>query len=179
VSGTERKITVAKPLSILLNLKEIHIGRYEDRVEFVFEDSQLKKKFIITRTLKVVVGNKTEHEALMPKAPYVPQVRTTRKPIREVIGGEKPPSLNAIPYIGKLPKATIPSHLASLLSGTQSTSKTVAQTRNMFMPAVLNTETYGRHFKTLVWVEEYKMECVYFASCSLRSLTQSHFLDLI
>jgi len=148
-----------KPLTVTLSLKQTNIGRYEERVEFIFEDTQLKK-FIIIRTLKVVVGNQAEHQALMPSAPYVPRVRITRQPMREIIEGIKPPALHAIPYIGGLPKAEIPARLVSTLSGSQATANTVAQVRNIFLPASLDTDTYGRYFKHLLWVEEYKMECV-------------------
>ncbi|KAF8805634.1 hypothetical protein BYT27DRAFT_7296293 [Phlegmacium glaucopus] len=53
--------------------KQAHIGRYQDRLKVIFEDMQLKKRFIITRALKAIRGNKAEHKELRPKAPYVPR----------------------------------------------------------------------------------------------------------
>ncbi len=151
---------MTRPLSIVMELKQSFIGRYEDRVEFVFEDSQLKQRFIISRTLRAIVGNATEHEALAPKVPYTPRVRSTRKPIQKVVEGVKPPALNAIPYTRKLPEAAIPSHLASVLSSPEGTAKIVSQIRKRFLPAALNSKTYGPYFKQLLWAEEHQAECV-------------------
>ncbi|KAF8895854.1 RNA helicase [Gymnopilus junonius] len=149
VSGTVRKIS-SRPL--------ITIGRYEDRVEFLFEDTQLKKRFIISRLLKATVGNKADHEALMPIAPYVPRVRTTRRPVREVVEGIKPPALNAVPYVGHLPKAAIPPQLQTILSSSQSTKQITAQVQKIYIPDVFDSTSYDRLFKHLLWIEECKME---------------------
>jgi hypothetical protein len=56
-----------------------------------------KKKFIITRALKAIVGNKGEHEELQPKTPYIPRSTSKGSPIHEVVehlpsGG--PPSVS-------------------------------------------------------------------------------------
>ncbi|KAF8954804.1 P-loop containing nucleoside triphosphate hydrolase protein [Flammula alnicola] len=158
VSVVDRQVISTRPLPLTLTFKQIHIGRYEDRVEFLFGDSQLKKRFIISRTLKAIVGNRAEHEALMPATPYIPRLRTSRKAVVKVVEGIKPPALNAIPYIGRLPKASIPSTLQSILSSSQSTKDVSAQVRKIFMPTDFNSNTYDPHFKHLLWVEEYKME---------------------
>jgi helicase MOV-10 len=154
------EISITRPLSVVMELKHSFIGRYEDRIEFVFEDSQLKQHFIISRTLRAIVGNAAEHEALAPKVPYTPRTRSTRKPIQKVVEGVKPPALNAIPYIGKLPRSVIPSHLASILSNPEGTAKIVSQIRMRFLPATLNSKSYGPYFKQLLWAEEYQAECV-------------------
>ncbi|KAJ3508690.1 hypothetical protein NLJ89_g5619 [Agrocybe chaxingu] len=158
LSGTSRNVTSSRPLTLTLVFKQPFVGRYEDRVEFRFEDTQLRKRFVISRTLKAIVGNKAEHEALQPRTPYVPRSRTARKAIAEIIEGVRPPALNAIPYVGRLPKADIPTQLQGILSGSESTSRLISHVRRVFLPEALNSVNYyGRHFKYLLWIEEYKM----------------------
>lgn len=137
--------------------KQSHIGRYQDRVEFMFEDIQLQKRFLICRTLQAIVGSKADHQLLQPKAPYVPKERLVRQPELTVVEGIAPPSLTVIPYVFKLPQANIPKPLLSTLSN-GSVSETVKSVRRMFLPSVLNSDSYARHFKHLLWVEEFRME---------------------
>jgi helicase MOV-10 len=73
VTSPKREISNLRPLSLIIGFRQGFLGRYHDRLELIFEDTQLKKRFIITRALKAIVGNKAEHEALQPKVPYVPR----------------------------------------------------------------------------------------------------------
>jgi len=158
--GSERKIVMTKPLSFTVEMTERYIGRYEDRAEFLFEDTQLKAQFLITRTLRGIVGNSAEHQALAPKTPYVPRERTARKPIQDVVEGVRPPALKSIPYVGKLTRATIPSNLSSILSSSRVAAELVPIVKERFMPSVLNVDTYSRWFKQLLWTEEFQAEYV-------------------
>ena len=158
ITSPGRNLSNLRPLTIAIGFKQAYIGRYQDRLELIFEDTQLKKRFIITRALKAIVGNKTEHEALRPKAPYVPRSRSQRDPILQIVEGIKPPANSAIPYVGRLPKAQIPTRLQTLLSSKDPVSKVTAQIRKIFIPNVLNSESYGQHFKHLLWIEENQME---------------------
>ncbi|KAF8156821.1 RNA helicase [Crassisporium funariophilum] len=151
------KVT-SRPPSFALSFKQAYAGRYEDHIEFVFEDTQLKQRYVIVRTLKAIVGNKVEHEALQPRAPYVPRPRSTRKAILEVVEGVKPPALNAVRYIAPLPRATIPANLQINLLSSEPTSKTAARIKKYFMPVNLDSTSYSRYFKHLLWIEEFKME---------------------
>ncbi|KAF8156820.1 RNA helicase [Crassisporium funariophilum] len=175
------KVT-SRPPNFALIFKQAYVGRYEDRLEFVFEDTQLKKRFVIVRTLKAIVGNKAEHEALQPRAPYVPRSRSTRKAILEIVEGVKPPSLNAIRYISPLPRANIPTNLQTNLSSSESTSKITARIKKLFMPANLDSTSYSRHFKHLLWVEEFKMEQDLerydIISATLNKHNQYHYLEV-
>ena len=155
--STSRTITFGKPLLFKVTLRQKHIGRCEDRLEIVFEDVQLRKRFVIARALRAIVGSKADHELLKPKAPYVPRNRTTRQPETQVVEGVLPPSLKAIPYVVSLPHANIPGPLSSALS-TSSSSDIISRIRRVFLPLVLDSETYGRHFKNLLWIEEFRME---------------------
>jgi len=158
--GTARNVTTRIPIQLHISFKQPHMGRYEDRLELVFEDTQLNKQFIIARRLKAIVGNKAEHEALQPKTPYMPRTHSSREIILEqdVMEGVKPPALKAMRYVVPLPKANIPTHLHNILAGSETTTKVLATVRKVFMPQVLNSDTYGRHFKHLLWVEEFKSE---------------------
>jgi len=153
-----RTLTRLRSLKVVIAFQQAHIGRYEDRLELVFEDSHLRKRFIIARTLKGIVGDKETHDALKPKSPYVPRSRSIRKEVGDVIKGVKPASLNGIPYVGPLPRATIPAHLQSILAGSESVARVTTQIRKVFLPAQLNSSNYGRQFRHLLWIEEFKME---------------------
>lgn len=135
----------------------MYIGRYEDRLEMTFEDIQLKKQFLISRVVNAVVGNKEEHEKLKARAPYVPRRRTERKPEARIVEGVKPPSLNIIPYVGRLPKAPIPSGLLAMVSE-GSVKETVDRLRRAYLPATLDSDSFARHFRTLIWIEEQRSE---------------------
>lgn len=130
-------------------------GRADDRLELVFEDQQLNTQFIICRPIHITVGDSAAHKALQPKAPYVPKIRTTRHPETKVVEGEKPPALGAVPYVVKLPKFDIPKNLLTTLA-TGSVPETVRRLREIFLPPTIEGASYGRHFRHLIWVEEYK-----------------------
>ncbi|KAF8217659.1 P-loop containing nucleoside triphosphate hydrolase protein [Mycena galopus ATCC 62051] len=143
--------------SFTVTLRQNHNGRAENRLEILFEDLQLRQRFIIARILRVVVGNREDHHNLRPVAPYKPRKRTARQPETKVVEGIPPPSLKAIPYVVPLPKAPIPTNLASALS-TGNTTTIVANVRRLFLPHVLDSNTYALHFKHLLWIEEFRME---------------------
>ncbi len=133
-------------------------GICTDRVEIYFEDTKLNQKFTIARSLQAKVGEQAAYAALQPVAPFVPRKRTARAVERDVVEGERPPALNAIPYKIKLPHSPIPDRMLPLLSNKGSIADTVTQLRDAFLPEQLNSSTYGRHYKTLLWAEEYRSE---------------------
>ena len=58
-----------------------------------------------------------------------------------------------------LPHAEIPAHITFALKyGT--TRVQVENIKNSALPGTFDAATYGRHFKTLLWVEEFQMEYV-------------------
>ncbi|KAJ7669407.1 P-loop containing nucleoside triphosphate hydrolase protein [Mycena polygramma] len=152
-----RTIGYNKTYPFTVTLRQAHNGRAEDRLEILFEDVQLRKHFIIARILRVIVGNRDDHELLRPIAPYVPRKRSARQPETSVVEGVLPTSLKAVPYVVPLPKAPIPSNLASALS-TGSTTSIVTNVRRLYLPPLLDSNTYARHFKHLLWIEEFRME---------------------
>ncbi|KAI0027031.1 P-loop containing nucleoside triphosphate hydrolase protein [Vararia minispora EC-137] len=138
-------------------LKQTLRGHFNDRLQITFEDTVLQQHFIIIRKIKAVIGNPSEYELLKPRTPYVPRPRAAREPEETVILGPPPPALSVVKWVVKLPQAPIPPNLATLLaSGTA--GEVVEQLRRTVLPKVLNTETYGRHWKNVIWAEEHRME---------------------
>lgn len=48
-----------------------NLGRFEARVEVLFEDTRSQERFVIARPVLVTIGNVEEHRALQPITPYV------------------------------------------------------------------------------------------------------------
>jgi helicase MOV-10 len=140
-------------------LKQTYIGRYEDRLEMSFQDLQTKKKFFISRALRVIIGSKEGHEQLKASKPYVPRSAAPRKVERKIIRGIKPPALTSIPYVKKFKQALIPKRLQDAVSN-GSTPEIIERTRSDFLPPTLDSQSHARHFKTLLWVEEQRAQYV-------------------
>ena len=87
VNFTADKIIYGRDTRLTIKFTQIYRGRYEDRAEILFEDTQLGKEFVIVRPLRVIVGSRADHAALQPTAPYVPRRRTNRAPANEVVPG--------------------------------------------------------------------------------------------
>ncbi|KAF6757614.1 RNA helicase [Ephemerocybe angulata] len=159
-------ITLRSPATVTFKFKERFIGRYDDRLELTFKDAQLNKIFIISRPVGAIIGSEVDHEALKPISPYIdPRLRSggraARAPVSKVIEGVAPPSANAVNYVLPLPRAAMPKHLLDLLSVAEqggSLKQLIGDVRKIFMPNVLNSATYARHFKCLLWAEEFRTE---------------------
>ncbi|KAF8632166.1 hypothetical protein AX17_004907 [Amanita inopinata Kibby_2008] len=155
--GSNREVTPRLCVKLTVTLNQQHIGRYEDRLEMTFQDLVLKKQFLISRPVRAIVGNKADHEMLKAKTPYVPRQRTTRRIETRVVDGVAPPSLKMIPYVGKLPKAEIPRQLLETLSG-GTTKEVIDRIRRIYLPTTLDSDSFGRHFRHLLWIEEVRTE---------------------
>lgn len=153
------RIVFGRDLAIAVNFQHSYRGMYNARIEFVFEDTSLKQQFAIVRTLRAIVGDSAEYERLRPTAPFKPKKRTTRQSETEIVPGDPPPALNAIPYVVTLPFNPVPDRISSALSR-GSTTEIIEHFRTSLLPNHLESDTYGRHFKYLLWAEEYRSECV-------------------
>ncbi|RXW14391.1 hypothetical protein EST38_g11467 [Candolleomyces aberdarensis] len=151
-------ITSRSPITVIFKFTQRYIGRYDDRIEFIFEDTLLRKKFVISRQLQVVIGSEADHAVLRPVAPYVPRERKARTPETTVVPGIAPSATNAIPYVVKLPRAPIPKHLLDLLSGSKPLREQIADVQRLYITGPLSTRTYARRFKHLLWIEEHRTE---------------------
>ncbi|KAH8804322.1 RNA helicase [Flagelloscypha sp. PMI_526] len=150
-------ISSSQHTKIAVSFTQTFIGRFKDRIDIILEDIQLQKQFIISRPLEVIVGSRSDHEALRPRAPYKPRRRTARDPEVQVEPGIKPPSLDAVPYVVPLPHANIPGTLKELLAR-GSGNQVMEDLRKSVLPPILNAQSYGRHEKYLLWIEEAQME---------------------
>ncbi|KAG1738706.1 RNA helicase [Suillus lakei] len=145
------------PTAIGVRFSTPHSGRMDDRLEILFEDTALRVTFVIARALKAIVGSQADYELLKPIAPFQPRQRTRAQPETQVVSGVPPPSKNIIPYTIKLPKAQPSESLLVALSETSS-GKALDHVRRVFLPKVIDSSTYSRYFKTLLWTEEHRME---------------------
>ncbi|EMD34731.1 hypothetical protein CERSUDRAFT_54531 [Gelatoporia subvermispora B] len=150
-------VSYGKEVSCPITFRQNNVGRFYDRIEFTFEDTLLKSRFVIIRTVKATVGSSADYELLRPVAPYVPRKRVARNPETELVPGVPPDTLRSIKYVVPLPDAEIPKWLSSLLSQGARSSVT-SRIRQSALPASLTSETHGRHFSNLLWVEEYQMD---------------------
>ncbi|KAJ8688713.1 hypothetical protein PTI98_013472 [Pleurotus ostreatus] len=146
-----------KSVQVHVTFRQTYTGRYHDRVDILFEDSQLKKRFTISRPLTAIVGNKEDHDMLRPKTPFVPQKRLARQPEVDVVPPELPASTKAVPYVVPLPLALIPRHFSNIFTS-GSYAHVLHTIRKSFLPQSFNSESYGRHFKHLLWTEEFQSE---------------------
>ncbi|TFK72809.1 RNA helicase [Pluteus cervinus] len=146
-------------IQVKVTLQTNYVGRYDDRIEFLFEDLQAKYKFVISRPVRAVVGDRADHQSLRPVAPFVPRPRTRRQREEDVVAGPPLPEASAIQYTTRLLPANIPPHLADVLSK-QSQREVVAAVKQDYLPQILSTATYSRHFKTLVWIEEFQADLI-------------------
>jgi len=87
VHFTANKIIYGQETRLTISFTQSYRGRYHDRAEILFEDTQLGKEFVIVRPLRVIVGSREDYAALRPTAPYVPRRRTNRPPATEVVPG--------------------------------------------------------------------------------------------
>lgn len=138
------------------------LGRFEDRLELTFEDFHLSKRFAIVRPVAVIVGNREDHEAIKPTAPYVPRVRKAAIPERSLAidEGPKPPALAEVKWVVRLPTYDIPSALEDVIASTRNSRELITRLKTDFLPSRLRTDSYTRHFQTLLHVEEAQLKFV-------------------
>jgi helicase MOV-10 len=139
-----------------VTLRKAAIGRYEDRLEFVFEDPEHHSQFTIVRRVVAIVGSKEVYNHIKPQVPYAPRPKIESAPPRGVVPGIRPPRLGAIAWKGRLKTYYVPETI-SLIMATGSTSDQIAKIRGTVLPSHLNNQTYSQHFKPLLWIEELRM----------------------
>ena len=134
-------------------------GRFDDRVELIFEDVLLSKRFCITRPLKAAVGVSSDYEALRAVAPYVRPKRRRLEPIGEIVPGVPPESIVKFKWVVTLPKYESPRDLTKMLTG-GSASDLVKRVRDAFLPNGFTEPSYARFFSILLWIEEERARSV-------------------
>ncbi|KAG8937447.1 hypothetical protein FRC03_008116 [Tulasnella sp. 419] len=131
-------------------------GRFQDRMELKFIDTSTGEEFAITRRLAAAVGIQADLDLLRPIAPYTRPVRPTLDPEGDVVPGEKPPALTAIPWKIKLEQYPIPAAISSALARREESDQ-IEQIRAL-LPQNLDARSHGKHFASLLHVEEDRMK---------------------
>ncbi|KAA1476103.1 P-loop containing nucleoside triphosphate hydrolase protein [Dentipellis sp. KUC8613] len=142
-------------ITVTFRQPAVLIGRYEDKLEITFQDES-HGRFTIVRSVRAIVGNREDYEALKPSAPYVPRHKGPKRAEKRIVEGIPPPSLNAVEWVRKLPEAEIPKQLLSILA-MKSVDDIVNELKHNVIRGDLSPELYGLYFKTLLWVEEHRM----------------------
>jgi hypothetical protein len=91
VERLARNQVVAYGIDTTLNVTctQSNWGRFEARVEVVFEDTRSRDRFVIVRPVLVVIGSVEEHRALQPITPYVvPRRPKQQRRVAEIERGE-------------------------------------------------------------------------------------------
>ncbi|KAH6909449.1 hypothetical protein BKA70DRAFT_1474333 [Coprinopsis sp. MPI-PUGE-AT-0042] len=132
----DKPISPGRPAVIEYIFQKYYIGRYNGKIELLFEDTKSKAKFVIHRRADAVIGNKHDHETLKPRAPYMSLVRAGREP-----------GTHVLPF---------PSHLRHI--GSRQTPASEAPQIQKFRPGKFKINTYTAHFKSLLWYEKQKTE---------------------
>lgn len=157
IQGTNRRLGVEDSIRVTISFKQENLGIYEDRIEFIFEDVNLHQKFVITRPIRLVVAS-PEYNDFVPKAPYVPKQRVTRDPETDIVPGDPPPAISSIKYVVPLAQAFIPERASFVLKNGRSVASVIRQFKGAILPTPFNELSYARHYKMLVWAEEYRSE---------------------
>ncbi|KAG8925867.1 hypothetical protein FRC02_009360 [Tulasnella sp. 418] len=118
---------------------------YKDSVIFIFEDTVTQQRFVIARPVQVIVNTQNETEAEM----------TQDIPENDVVDGIMPACMDSIQWVQSLPDAPIPKYIRDALEdGT--TQEIVDLIRTDILPDNLTNESYARHWKTVLWIEEHQ-----------------------
>jgi helicase MOV-10 len=152
-----RAVRSASPIEFCITFTSSFRGRFQDRLEFIFEDHSLDQRFVIIRSIRGIAGERSDHELLQPTAPYVPRKWMPRAQEINIIPGIRPPALNAIPWVISLPDAFVPKNLSDAVSSGE-VKDILERLKRSFLPVVFSSDTYGRHWKYLLWLEEIRME---------------------
>jgi helicase MOV-10 len=136
-----------------------NIGHYSTHVELSFEDPTQDRYFIILRSIKAVLGNQAEYEAIRPTAQYEGRQRRRHENISDsqVVPGERPAEFSRHPYATRLKQYRIPIDLEdSLNNGPQDLDTVMKRLPAKYSSTILDKKTYISILKTQLWVEEYK-----------------------
>ncbi|PPQ70505.1 hypothetical protein CVT24_013275 [Panaeolus cyanescens] len=153
--GNSKRIDKSRPRKLAVVFHPSDVGHYEDVLELLFLRIEDSKRFIITRTVEAVVGDREDHEQLRPKIPYQRRKIVRHDLIELVIPSLRPPAWTQTKWTDRLFQFPLPAPLIEGVYGPSvKTAKQAISTARRFMPNVFNLETYGRWFQTLLYLEE-------------------------
>ncbi|KAI0945598.1 hypothetical protein AcW1_001783 [Taiwanofungus camphoratus] len=155
IEGGPQRLATGKDIKVVVKFRHSQHGRYEGRIEIMFQDA-FQRPFVIIRQLRAVVGDVADHQLLKASSPFVQRKRIPWKHGQHYLPGRRPPALDAVPWVKKLPQAPMPTAIIEALS--RRLPNVIQSFRTTHLPQTLDHQTHGRHFKTILWVEEYRME---------------------
>ncbi|KAF9443543.1 hypothetical protein P691DRAFT_787924, partial [Macrolepiota fuliginosa MF-IS2] len=119
------------------------------------ELQQQRNTFIITRKVFATIGDPELHDRLKPEAPYTrhrgPKMNTSGR----ILPSTRPPEWSKSHWVERLPKYDVPAYVIEAAFGKQ--SRNAVGNIKRLMPAVFNTQSYGKWFQYLLYVEEEQM----------------------
>ncbi|KAI0747144.1 P-loop containing nucleoside triphosphate hydrolase protein [Daedaleopsis nitida] len=142
--------------SIVLPVRLCHTarGQFGGVLELEFQNDG-PRTFVMTRSLRCVIGEAADRDLLRPSTQYVRRRRAPWHKNAPVVCGDRPPALNATPWVKKLTRARIPSDLDHMLK-TQPPEKVIAHVLRTYMQSSIAL-TKGNHemtFRAMTWIEE-------------------------
>ncbi|RDX46185.1 P-loop containing nucleoside triphosphate hydrolase protein [Lentinus brumalis] len=155
VDVTETIIQPGEVVLVPVSFRHDKRGRFEGRLEIVFQGVGATSTTLMTRSIRGVVGTAVERELLKPVKTYVRRRRAPWHRNRPTVSGERPAAISAMPWVVRLTPALIPSGLAELLK-TGHPQEVIAFVRVKYMQPS-GTPTKGNHemfFRALLWIEE-------------------------
>ncbi|KDQ06713.1 hypothetical protein BOTBODRAFT_149590 [Botryobasidium botryosum FD-172 SS1] len=132
-------------------------GRFEDFLELKFTEFSSGKPVTITRSLQAVLGSQADQETLQPIGKYKGPGLRLEFNHADLVCGEEPEPLRAIPWKRKLGQYFIPEPLSEILDGDSDTIFKAAKIRMDFMLEEFCANTHVAHWRTLLHVEEHQM----------------------
>lgn len=132
-------------------------GRFQDRIELVFYDTDSRRQFAIVKPISVIVGNREDYEALKPIAPYVPRIILRKEPVIDIniTDGERPASISSVRWVKSLPQYHIPEALKWTLD-LPSMGNKIKLLKSGFILGELSPDMHTKRFHTLLYMEEHQ-----------------------
>ncbi|KAF9057134.1 RNA helicase [Panaeolus papilionaceus] len=153
--GNSKRIDKTRPRTLAVVFHPSDPGHYEDVLELLFFHLDNGKRFIITRNVEAVVGNREDHEQLRPTAPYQRQNVPRYNLSEPIIPSLRPPAWTQTVWADRLPLFPLPAKLIEAVYGAnvKNPKQAVGAARRL-MPSVFNSNTYGKWFQNLLYWEE-------------------------
>ena len=164
LQGSSKNIRPGWTRTVLVLFHPSYVGHYEDTLELVFWHHDLKRRFLITRQVKAVVGDRTDHEQIRPSAPYTGPRRVPRFNIEQarIVESNRPPTWTPTVWKERLPEYKVPQRIIDAAFGPEILGRRNANAARAnvkgLMPAVLSADTYATWWQVLLYVEEEQLK---------------------
>ncbi|KDQ06711.1 hypothetical protein BOTBODRAFT_39424 [Botryobasidium botryosum FD-172 SS1] len=135
-------------------------GRFENRLELYFKENVSQKTFMITRKICAAVGSVANLTVLQNESSAIPLANRHHVRIgysdADMILGEVPEPLKAIPWIVPLDVYKVPKSISRILD--EGKLRTRIEGIRSVTPGKLIAGTYTNYWRTLLHSEEHQME---------------------